>query len=171
MIQSHPTRSLCFALISVSLVACNGGRDSSLSTAQANQLHGPVAASARPPTAAFDAQLDLGEEIVLRSPAGRVHIQRDPFQTRYYDAQGRLVLQQVPASGTALQPGLVLDEPVGGELIADATLHAPLSYLVGAQLSPQYRASPWVGNYLTQAMSGIQYHACLLYTSPSPRDS
>lgn len=105
------------------------------------------------------ANVVMGERMLtLRTAAGRVEIDRNPLQLRFYNADNALVLKQANSTVTPLQPGLVLDEPTGGDLVKDQLLHAPFSYLVGATISPQFRATPWVGNYITNALVGLQFH-------------
>ncbi|MCQ8895008.1 hypothetical protein NQT62_00980 [Limnobacter humi] len=94
----------------------------------------------------------------LRSTDGRVQIDKKPLRIRFYNARDELVLAQNSDTGGALQPGVVLDEPLGSDYVPDVLLHAPFSFLVGGQASPQIRATPWVGNTLTSASLGIQYH-------------
>ncbi|MDH4395188.1 MAG: glycoside hydrolase family 31 protein [Limnobacter sp.] len=113
-------------------------------------------------------QLNLGEQrITLTSANGSVEIDKNPLRMRFLNAQGQIVLEQVASQGGALQPGLMLDEPLGSDYVPDVLLNAPFSYLVGAEVSPQLRATPWVGNYITQAMVGIQYHGVAVKESKS----
>lgn len=133
-------RLVCATLLAVALASCNNSDNGSSSN--------------RP-----SANVVMGENLLtLKTAAGRVEIDRQPLQIRFYDPQNRLVLSQHNESAGPVAPGVMLDEPTGGELVKDQLLHAPFSYLVGASVSPQYRASPWVGNYITNALVGIQYH-------------
>lgn len=139
MLFSHPPRlrSLitrrvfaCPAalLIALGLTACKPGGTTDGAAAQARQV-------------------EVGEQaITLRTTAGRIEVDRKPFRMRFFNSRNELVLAQA-ADGTALpQPGLTLDEPLGSDYVPDRLLHAPFSFLVGVQASPQLRATPWVGN-------------------------
>ncbi|MGJ8669953.1 MAG: TIM-barrel domain-containing protein [Oceanococcus sp.] len=137
-------------LLTLTVAACNGQADESRTTQTGNTNTTPAA----------EALLQINESLItLSSPSGQVQISREPFQIRFLDVHGKLVLQQSNNSGGALQPGLILDDPLGSSHIPDVGLHAPLSFMVGLQFSPQYRASPWVGNYITQGLVGLEYHA------------
>lgn len=128
----------CTALLALMLTSCN---------------------SEKSPTAAQSAQLEMGAQtLTLKTGAGRVEIDRKPLQLRFFNAQNALVLMQASTPASFLQPGIVLDEPLGSDYVQDQLLHAPFSFLLGAAVSPQLRATPWVGNYITQALVGVQYH-------------
>lgn len=104
-------------------------------------------------------QLQIGSNtITMQTGNGRVEVDRKPLRMRFFNADSKLVLQQAANPGGPAAPGLVLDEPLGSDYVPDQLLHAPFSFLVGTAASPQLRASPWVGNYLTQALAGVQYH-------------
>lgn len=131
----------CASLLPFALSSCNSEKE----TAASRQ--------------AASSQLVMGEQMLtLKSASGRVEIDRNPLQVRFFNAQNALVLKQASSPAGPLQPGLVLDQPAGGNLIQDQLLHAPFSYLLGASVSPQLRATPWVGNYITQALVGVQFH-------------
>lgn len=133
-------------VLGILLTACNDNKPSAPANTSPSQVVQP-------------AQLNLGEQKVMLSNAtGRVEIQKNPLRIRFLNAQGEAVLEQVETAGGAFQPGLALDEPLGSELVPDMLLNAPFSYLVGAELAPQLRATPWVGNTITQALVGVQYH-------------
>lgn len=105
------------------------------------------------------AQVNMGEQIIeLSNSNGRVEILKNPLRIRFFDSADELVLEQVGNRGGAFEPGLAIDEPLGSDYIPRRLLVAPFSYMVGAEVAPQLRATPWVGNYLTQALIGIQYH-------------
>lgn len=138
-LNTSAKRGLFVLLLALGLSACNQAPS------------GPASREASPtePTA---------EMISLRSSAGRVEIDRKPFRMRFFNAQNALVLEQAADRASPFQPGLVLDEPSGSDYVPDQLLHAPFSFLVGVQAAPQLRATPWVGNYITQALAGLQYH-------------
>lgn len=146
-------------VLSTALTACDGGRSLDESNFVQRQASAPV-----PAADPLAADVQLGEsEITLSSAAGSVKIQKNPLQLQFFDADGQLVLQQTSNSGGALpilgDLGLVMDDPLGSELIPDFTLHAPFTFMLGLRVSPQLRATPWVGNYLIEASIGAQYHA------------
>lgn len=135
------------------LCACNGGRESGFNTS-------PLAGSSQATESPDKAQISIGDtQITLESAHGAVLIQREPLQIQFTNAQGEIVLQQAANSGSALQPGLVLDDPLGSELVPDIALHAPFSFMLGVEANSQLRATPWVGNYVLETMVGLQYHA------------
>jgi sulfoquinovosidase len=105
------------------------------------------------------AQVSMGEQTIALSNAnGRVEILRSPLRIRFFNAVDELVLEQVGYSAGAFEPGIAVDEPLGSDYVPRRLLNAPLSFMVGAELAPQLRATPWVGNYLAQSLLGLQYH-------------
>lgn len=105
------------------------------------------------------AQVNMGEQTIALSNAnGRVEILKRPLRIRFFDASDALVLEQVSSTGSALEPGFAIDEPLGSDYLPRRLLNASFSYMVGAEIAPQLRATPWVGNYITQALVGVQYH-------------
>ncbi len=153
--MSTPRIRLPALLITLILGACTGTNDGIAESTRALTPAPPAE-----PTAALPATVELGDtHIVLRSAAGSVRIQREPLRLEFADAQGNIVLQQVKAAGSAFAPGLILDDPLGSENLPDVALHAPFSFMLGREVSAQLRATPWVGNYLIETMSGLQFHA------------
>lgn len=137
------------AATAVFLNGCLGGSDS---TPAANTA--TVSGSAVQP-----AQVNMGEQSIAMSNAnGRVEILKNPLRIRFFNAADELVLEQVSSNGSPLAPGVSIDEPLGSDYIARVLLNAPFGYMVGAEIAPQLRLTPWVGNYLTQALVGVQYH-------------
>ncbi|HEX4879748.1 MAG TPA: TIM-barrel domain-containing protein [Limnobacter sp.] len=105
------------------------------------------------------AQVNMSEQAIAMSNLnGRVEILKNPLRIRFFNAADELVLEQVNASGGAFAPGVSIDEPLGSDYIPRVLLNAPFSYMVGAEVAPQLRATPWVGNYLMQGLVGVQYH-------------
>lgn len=105
------------------------------------------------------AQVNMGEQtIAMRNANGRVEVLKNPLRIRFFNAADELVLEQVSSSGGLFEPGFAVDEPLGSDYLPRRLLNAPFSYMVGAEIAPQLRATPWVGNYITQALVGVQYH-------------
>lgn len=105
------------------------------------------------------AQVNMGEQtIAMRNANGRVEVLKNPLRIRFFNASDELVLEQVSSSGGIFEPGFAVDEPLGSDYLPRRLLNAPFSYMVGAEIAPQLRATPWVGNYVTQALVGVQYH-------------
>lgn len=105
------------------------------------------------------AQVNMGEQtIAMRNANGRVEVLKNPLRIRFFNAADELVLEQVSSSGGLFEPGFAVDEPLGSDYLPQRLLNAPFSYMVGAEIAPQLRATPWVGNYITQALVGVQYH-------------
>lgn len=146
--QSALLLSLTFALS-----ACDGGREFSTSRSiYETELSRPE----RPAAVRLESD---EQQLIVHSKAGSVIMTREPFRLKFVDADGHVSLQQVETAGSAVEPGLILDDPLGSENVPDVLLHAPFSFMVGVDLSAQFRATPWVGNYLLEAMTGLQYHA------------
>lgn len=146
------TRSARLALLTlfpVLLHGCLGIGDRTPAAPTAGSSGGAVQA----------AQVNMGEQTIALSNAnGRVEILKRPLRIRFFDASDALVLEQVSSTGSALEPGFAIDEPLGSDYLPRRLLNAPFSYMVGAEIAPQLRATPWVGNYITQALVGVQYH-------------
>ncbi len=105
------------------------------------------------------AQVNMGEQtIAMRNANGRVEVLKNPLRIRFFNAADELVLEQVSSSGGLFEPGFAVDEPLGSDYLPRRLLNAPFSYMVAAEIAPQLRATPWVGNYITQALVGVQYH-------------
>ena len=105
------------------------------------------------------AQVNLGAQTIdLSNANGRVEILKNPLRIRFFNSSNELVLEQVGSAGGVFEAGVSIDEPLGSDYVPRRLLNAPFSYMVGAEVAPQLRATPWVGNYLTQALLGIQYH-------------
>lgn len=131
-------------------------------------LHGCVSGSDTPtttqtmttvPSAIQAAQVDMGEQTIdLRNSNGRVEVVKNPLRIRFFNSNNELVLEQVSNAGGPLAPGVAIDEPLGSDYLPRVLLNTPFSYMVGAEIAPQLRATPWVGNYLIQALVGMQYH-------------
>lgn len=149
------TRSIHFALPLLMIVTAgllNGCLGSSDSTTAAN-------AARKSPSTVQAAQVEMGEQtIAMRNANGRVEVLKNPLRIRFFNATDELVLEQVSNSGGVFEPGFAVDEPLGSDYLPRMLLNAPFSYMVGAEIAPQLRATPWVGNYLTQALVGLQYH-------------
>ncbi|WP_341238002.1 TIM-barrel domain-containing protein [uncultured Limnobacter sp.] len=149
------TRSIHFALPLLMVATAgllNGCLGSSDSTTAANAVR-------TSPSAVQAAQVEMGEQtIALRNANGRVEVLKNPLRIRFFNAADELVLEQVSSSGGVFEPGFAVDEPLGSDYLPRMLLNAPFSYMVGAEIVPQLRATPWVGNYLTQALVGLQYH-------------
>ncbi len=156
-----PLVTPCLFVLTLALAACNmdsGGRSTTSTASPLNA--GPDAGAPVMPAPAASARLELGDALItLSSSVGQVQISRDPFHVRFLDASGNVILQQATNSASILEPGFITDDPLGSSLVPDSTLYAPLSYMVGLEISPQLRATPWVGNYITQGLVGLQYHA------------
>lgn len=158
--RSSLLAAACLAFFSLSQSGCSTDLSVGERSGTLPQTPEPVAATPLEPSPALPAEVSLAEaEVSMVSAAGRVLITKKPLQISFWNARGELVLQQVAADASPFAPGLMIDEPVGGELIANQVLAAPFSFMVGLEASPQFRASPWVGNYITQTSAGLQYHA------------
>jgi sulfoquinovosidase len=137
------------ALYAVFLTGCMGADD----RASTPRAVGASGGAIQP------AQVNIGEQtIAMHNANGRVDVLRNPLRIRFFNAADELVLEQVSSSGGIFEPGFAVDEPLGSDYLPRRLLNAPFSYMVGAEISPQLRATPWVGNYLTQALMGVQYH-------------
>lgn len=131
-----------------------------LSGCLGNSDHTPAANTTTTTNGAIQpAQVNMGKQTIeLSNINGRVEITKEPLRIRFFNATNELVLEQVGSIGGNFEPGLAIDEPLGSDYVPRRLLNAPFGYMVGAEVAPQLRATPWVGNYLTQALLGIQYH-------------
>lgn len=139
-------RILGVGLITLGLTACVGGGDDPAPTS-------PSGVTTQP------AQLEMTEgKLMLRNESGRVEITKSPLRIRFFDASGQLVLEQVSTQGSPLDPALKIKEPLGSQYVPQRLSNAPFGYVVGVEVSPQLRATPWVGNFITQALIGFSFH-------------
>jgi alpha-D-xyloside xylohydrolase len=100
-------------------------------------------------------------QIVLNAMLGKLVVQRAPFQMRFFDAHGDLVLSEVDNANAAPVPiaAVVEPAPLGAELPKTPSLYAPLAFVVGAQALPQIPAGPWEANALVGTAAGIAFQA------------
>ncbi|MFN4328802.1 MAG: TIM-barrel domain-containing protein [Limnobacter sp.] len=139
-------RALGIGLLTFGLSACLSQGDSA-----------PAAASG--PSNVTPSEIDLGEErIVLAGDGGKVVITRSPLRIQFLNADDTVVLEQVAADTTPLSPSFMLKEPLGSAHLPQQTVSTPFGYTVGVDVAPQFRATPWVGNTITQATLGLAYH-------------
>ncbi|WP_370263901.1 TIM-barrel domain-containing protein [Limnobacter sp.] len=149
----HWARPLCLGAATVMLAACLGGSNPPVNPG-AGVVTGNESDSGVQAT-----QVSLGEQTVsLRNTNGRVEVLKNPLRIRVFNGNDELVLEQVESAGGALEPGVALNEPLGSDYVPRRVLSAPFAFIVGAEVAPQVRATPWVGNYLTQGLFGLQYH-------------
>lgn len=129
------------------------GLSSCLSSGDGASAVSPNAVGTRP------AQLEMRPaEWVLSNESGRVEITKSPLRIRFFDAGGQLVLEQVATQADPLDPALKIKEPLGSEYVPQRLSTVPFAYVVGMEVSPQLRATPWVGNFITQALIGFHFH-------------
>ena len=115
---------------------------------------GPTGARAATGTAAPSADL------VVAGPAGSVVITRHPYRLQVLDTAGRPRLSEVanPGAGPTAYAS-TRPTPLGSTNGQTAPLVAPLVLTVGTAADAAYPGSPFAGNLLAGAATGVQYSA------------
>jgi sulfoquinovosidase len=113
------------------------------------------------PASAAAADVTIGEQIVVRGEGARAVIDRSPFRITYQDGEGRPVLGHVGGPTPGPRTVVELDpEPFGADHLTRSTLHAPLTFLVGASRTVQpCPGSVCGGNQLAGADAGVEHAA------------
>lgn len=142
------------ALLASGLASClGGGGDSGVNSTLGSNSSVTANGTTRP------AQLAIGEgSIQLSNESGRVEIAKNPLRIRFFNPAGEVVLEQVASQGGPLDPAFKIKEPLGSQYLPQSLANAPFGYVVGMEVSPQLRATPWVGNFIAQALMGFHYH-------------
>ncbi|MFN8162154.1 MAG: glycoside hydrolase family 31 protein [Solirubrobacterales bacterium] len=125
-----------------------------------------LAISALPTSAAAHPQTRPGAaRIVVRAPAARVTVDRDPFRLSFSTGTGRPMLSELAGrsggSPVGPLPTPLTPDPLapGFDNPATPTLYAPLSFLVGSEALQQYDGGLFGGNLESGQRSGVQYAA------------
>lgn len=98
-------------------------------------------------------------EIALSCPHGRAVMARSPFELQFFDRSGKSVLRTVENSAPAPAPLLAITSLPTGNQSLPAPLYSPITFAVGLDGVLQYPGSPFVGDVLLRATTGIEYSA------------
>ena len=123
----------------------------------------PAPAAAAPPATAATAGA-----LVVTGAAGSVRIEQDPYRLQVLDPAGAVRLSEVANPVAAPTPYASTDAvPLGSNDGQTAPLLAPLVLTVGSAAHPTYPATPFSGNLLVGAATGVQYAATSVLSSAS----
>jgi sulfoquinovosidase len=135
-------------------------------------LAGALLALAGAAPAAHGAATITDREVVVRdADGGRVVAQRSPFRLTFEDAQGAVVLQQVPNDVHYPLPSVNADpEPGGFDVVPESGLYAPLQFEVGVEGGLQHWGGLWHGNMLAGGDAGVMHRATAVRSAVADGD-
>lgn len=108
---------------------------------------------------------DSEEQIALSCPQGRVVMKRSPFGLQFFDRSGQAVLGTVDNIDAGPAPLLAATSLPSGNQSLPAPLYAPISFAAGLDSNLQFPGSPFVGNILLRATTGIEFSATAILSS------